>query len=103
VRAQPIPTDGVGTVVPPPVLPSQIFLAVHDPGTSGQLGATPGELRGGQPDAALVLLEQAAGGSVPHFVTIIGYDNSGVSALANGNVLLLIAPATPQKIKPGML
>jgi hypothetical protein len=72
--------------------------------------------------------------SVPHFVTIVGYDKTGVwlndpgiswgrgyhityaqlthaiadltqhhPALDNGNMLLLIAPEAPPKIKPGML
>lgn len=74
------------------------------------------------------------GWSVPHFVTIIGYDGTGVwlndpgiswgrgyhisyaqlahaiddldqhhPNLAQGQVLLLIAPAAPQRIKPGMI
>ena len=77
---------------------------------------------------------EQTGWSVPHFVTIIGYDATGVwlndpgiswgrgyhityaqlthaiadlnqhhPALANGDVLLLIAPEAQPKIKPGML
>jgi hypothetical protein len=222
VRAQPIPTAGVGTVVPPPVLPPQIFLQVPfttqaplgnwaqhqesceaanltqlwfywnnpqpvviDPRTADayirmidgwkpspdlndkQLGALANahwgytyslvpndpqaiaqQLSAGRPLLAEVRTHglgnghypgyyshyEQTGWSVPHFVTIIGYDKTGVwlndpgiswgrgyhisyaqlthamadldqhhPALANGNVLLLIAPPAPPKIKPGML
>jgi len=222
VRAQPIPTVGVGTVVPPPVLPDQVLLAVPfttqaplndwarhqesceaanltqlwfywnhgqgaviDPTTADayirtidawkprpdlddtMLGQMAQQHWGYTyrivPDDPQVIAQQLAAGrpllaevrthglgnphypgyyshyeqtgwSVPHFVTIIGYDKTGVwlddpgisagrgyhityaqlthaiadlgqhhPALDNGDVLLLIAPVEPPKVKPGML